>query len=147
EPNSTAPNAPLADLDSPTRHRLASVDGAEMLTLAVALGVRADQLVAGSALVPSGEVVAALRSVRPTAGRSLSDARLVRLAAASSNNATTNAASDLVRRRAEALEALRWSRAALVSAPRLSVAEITARVAARFPGVVLPPRPQLDEVL
>lgn len=139
--------AALAPLDRPTRHRLAALDAGEMVALAVDLGHRADQLVDEAPLVPSGDVVPALRSVHSGAGRRLSDARLVRLAAGASERATTNAASDLVRRDAAPVDALRWSRAALVGAPRLGLDEVTARVAARFPGVVLPPRPQLDDAL
>jgi hypothetical protein len=139
--------AVLAPLHRSARRRLAEVDPAAMTELAARLGRRADELVAEAPLVPSGEVVPALRGVAPAAGNSLSDARLVRLAGAASDDATTNAASDLVRRGAAPADALRWSRAALVSAPRLTVAEIEARVAARFPDTLLPPRPELDEAL
>jgi len=137
----------LAMLDRSVRRLLVGIDAAAMTELAVHLGRRADELVATSPLVPSGDAVPALRSIHPAAGRSLSDARLVRLAGASSDDATTNAASDLVCRAASPVDALRWSRAALVSAPRLTTGEIAARVAARFPGITLPPRPELDEVL
>ena len=143
----SAAAAALAPLDRSVRRRLASVDAAAMTELAARLGQRADELVREAPLVPSGDAVPALRGVMTSASRSLSDARLVRLAGAASDDATTNAASDLVRRSAAPVDALRWSRAALVSAPRLTVDEIAARVAARFPGTVLPPRPELDDAL
>jgi serine/threonine protein kinase len=139
--------AALAPLDRSVRRRLAAVDAATMTDLAARLGRRADELVSEAPLVPSGDAVPALRGVMAAAGRSLSDARLVRLAGAASDDATTNAASDLVRSNAAPVDALRWSRAALVSAPVLTVDEIAARVAARFPDTTLPPRPQLDEAL
>jgi hypothetical protein len=71
----------------------------------------------------------------------------VRIAAAASDRAATNAASDLVPLAMTAAEALRWSRTALVGAARFSPAEITARVAARFPATTLPVRPALDEAI
>jgi serine/threonine protein kinase len=137
----------LSTLDRSVRHQLTGVDTAGLIDLAVKVGDRADELVESSPLVPSGDAIPALRSVAPGVGRSLSDARLVRLAGAASDDATTNATSDLVRRNASPAEALRWTRAALVSANQLTVDEIAARVAARFPGVALPERPELDEVL
>jgi len=143
----TAAGEVLARLDSQMRRRLTAVDPGAAIDLAVQLGEQADALVRAEPLVPSGEALAELRSGQAAFGRSLSDARLLRLAGASSDDAMTNAAGDLVRRTASPVEALRWSRAALVSAPRLTAEEIVARVAARFPGTTLPGRPELDEVL
>ncbi len=147
EADSDAASRALSTLDRSVHHQLTGVDTAGLIDLAVKVGNRADELVESSPLVPSGDALPALRSVAPGVGRSLSDARLVRLAGAASDEATTNAASDLVRRNASPAEALRWTRAALVSAKQLTVDEIAARVAARFPGVSLPERPDLDEVL
>lgn len=118
-----------------------------LLALAVALGRRADDLVADASLVTSSDVVPALRAVRTDAGRSLSDSRLVRLAAAAADEAVANPASDLVSRRATATDALRWSRPALIGAGRLTMPIVVERVAVRFPHVVLPPRPALDVAL
>ncbi|MGY6502464.1 MAG: BREX system serine/threonine kinase PglW [Acidimicrobiales bacterium] len=144
----TAPAAEsLAAVDASVRRRLAGIDAAAMTELAVQLGQRADELVRSDVLVPSGDALSELRTVHPGAGRSLSDARLLRLAGASSDTATTNATSDLVRRTASPVDALRWSRAALVSATRLTVDEVVARVAPRFPGTTLPLRPELDDAL
>lgn len=142
-----SPAVLLGRLDRSVRRRLAGIDPAAAIDLAIQLGHRADDLVQTDALVPSGEALADLRSTQSPFGRSLSDARLLRLAGASSGEATTNAAGDLVRRTSTPIEALRWSRAALVSAPRLTVEEIVARVAARFPGTTLPVRPELDQAL
>lgn len=143
----TSPAVLLGRLDRSVRRRLAGIDPAATIDLAIQLGHRADDLVRTDALVPSGEALAELRSTQTPFGRSLSDARFLRLAGACSDEATSNAAGDLVRRTASPIEALRWSRAALVSAPRLTVEEIVARVAARFPGTTLPVRPELDQAL
>ncbi len=118
-----------------------------LITLAVALGRRADDLVADAALVTSSDTVPALRSVRTDGGRALSDSRLVRLAAACSDHAVANPGSDLVARTITPTDALRWSRPALISLPRLSVADVRDRVAVRFPHVTLPDRPELDDAL
>ncbi len=139
--------AALSRLERPVRRRLIDFDPAALTDLAAGLGARADELVAETPLVPSGDAVPALRAVHPPVGKALSDARLVRLAGAASDDAATNTASDLVRRAASPVDALRWSRAALVSATRLTVDDVTARVAARFPATVLPSRPELDEAL
>lgn len=118
-----------------------------LLDLAAALGGRADALVAQDALVPATEVVPALRAVRAQAASVLSDSRLVRLAAAASERAVANAASDLVALGAPPADALRWSRAALVGSPRLTLDDVVERVAVRFPHLQLPPRPALDDAL
>jgi serine/threonine protein kinase len=116
-----------------------------LVNLAVALGRRADELVAEAALVTSSDVVPALRGVRSDAGRALSDSRLVRLAAASSDHATANPGSDLVASAVAPVDALRWSRPSLIGSSRLTTADVRDRVAVRFPTVTLPDRPALDE--
>jgi hypothetical protein len=103
--------------------------------------------VAGSSLVSSSDAVPALRNVRTELGRTLSDSRLVRLAAAASDHAASNPGSDLVALGISAAEALRWSRPALVGAARLSRPEIAERIAVRFPDLRLPDRPALDDAL
>lgn len=122
-------------------------DPEALLSLAVALGGRADDLVRDAVLVPSSEAVPALRSVRTAAGRRLSDSRLVRLAAAASGSAVANPASELVARTAGPVDALRWSRSALIGVSPLTPAALAERVAVRFPHVELPPRPALDDAL
>jgi serine/threonine protein kinase len=134
-------------LDVELSHQLATFASIPLLDLAVALGRRADELVGPLTMVPSSDAVPALRSVRSAAGRSLSDARLVRLAAAASDFAITNAASDLVPVGIPPVEAVRWSRTSLVGAAQLSERDVIARVGARFPGVVIPTRPELDGLL
>lgn len=129
------------------RHRLASFDAVSLIDLAVALGRRADELVADEELVVSSDALPALRAVRSAAGASLSDARLVRLAAAASDHAATNAASDLIPVQVSAEAALRWSRPLLVGARSLTPAELRDRVAIRFPHVTLPDRPALDAAI
>jgi serine/threonine protein kinase len=125
----------------------AAYDPTALLELAVALGTRANALVADSVVVASSDAVPALRRIRTAAGRALSDSRLVRLAAAASDSAVANSASDLVAVSVTAVDALRWSRPILIGSARLTVVEITDRVAVRFPNVVLPGRPALDDAL
>jgi len=124
-----------------------SFDADALVTLAVALGRRADDLVAETALVTSSDVVPALRGLRTDAGRALSDSRLVRLAAAASDHAAANAGSDLFALAVAPADALRWSRPALIGSPRLAVGDVRDRVAVRFPTVSLPDRPALDDSL
>lgn len=142
-----ADDAPAVVLDPTAVQQLGGINPAPLIDLAVALGGRADELVATNSLVSSTEAVAALRAVRSEAGRSLSDARLVRLAAAASDCAATNAASDLVPLGASAVDALRWSRTSLIGSAQLREDEIAARVGSRFPAASLPTRPELDELI
>lgn len=138
----------LADLGDDASHLLAGFNPAALTDLAVTLGNKADELVQASGdVVPSTDAVPALRSVRTDAGRALSDSRLVRLAVAASDDASTNSASDLVPLDLSPVDALRWTRSALIASTRLTVDELAERVAGRFPSVVLPERPQLDSVL
>lgn len=140
-------HALIDSLDPPVQRALAAVDSSAAIDLAVRLGARADILVATAPLVSSGDALADFRSLGSPFTRSLSDSRVLRLAGAASDDAMTNPAGDLVRRNASPVEALRWSRAAIISAPRLTAEEIEARVVARFPHVSLPGPPQLDQLL
>lgn len=153
----------LSELGAETLHLLTGFNPAALTDLATTLGQRADELVSATSdqptlgaaptdatsgtVVPSTDAVPALRALRTDVGRVLSDSRLVRLAVAASDNAATNSASDLVPLDLSPVDALRWSRNALISSTRLSVAELTDRVSGRFPTVTLPPRPELDSVL
>ncbi len=121
-------------------------DGAALLGFAAALGLRADELLDGQVLVPATDAVPALRAV-PADGTPITDGRLVRLAAASSQTAAANAASDLVPRTPDPDAVLRWTRAGLVGAEQLTPDALTTRVRARFPTVDLPPRPELDALV
>lgn len=140
-------SARAVTLDPTAVQQLGAVNPAPLIDLAVALGGRADELVAANSLVSSTDAVPALRAVRADAGHTLSDARLVRLAAAASDRAATNAASDLVPLGASAVDALRWSRTSLIGSATLREEELATRVAARFPAASLPTRPQLDELV
>lgn len=143
--NATADSSLAAQLADATNHtNLAGFDADALLDAAVALGRRADELVADGNPVPSSDVVPALRAVRRDVSSSFSDARLVRLAVAASDDAATNVASDLFRVAIAPEDALRWCRSTLIAHDRLSLVELADRVGARFPGVVLPPRPALD---
>ena len=134
-------------LDPELRERLARFDAEALLGSATALGRRADALVSANALVPSSDAVPALRALWGRDELALSDARLVRLAAAASGDAGANLASDLFLLRIEPIAALRWVRPALVNADRLTPEGLGARVRDRFPAVGLPERPELDALL
>jgi serine/threonine protein kinase len=134
-------------VDTADAHRLGAFDPTPRIDLAVALGKRADELVGPGALVSSSDAVPALRGVRTDVGQSLSDSRLVRLAAAASDLAAANTASDLLPLDLTAEHALRWSRPALIGSRRLTPDELATRVQVRFPGVALPTRPELDAAL
>lgn len=145
------PDAPVAVRRAGRRTVLALDDSAVgadvLLDLAIRLGRRADALVDRDALVSASEVVPALRAVSHDGAGSLSDSRLVRLAAAASERAVANAASDLVARSAPPAAALRWCRATLVGSGRLTLDDVVERVAMRFPLLQLPPRPALDDAM
>lgn len=137
----------LGTLDRDVAHRLAGFTATPLVDLAVTLGGRADELVGATTVVPSSDAVPALRTSSAGAANDLSDARLVRLAVAASDTAAVNHASDLVPLTPSPVDALRWSRTAIISAPRLTADELATRVAARFPGAALPERPELDDVI
>lgn len=126
---------------------LSGFDPDALLAMAVAVGHKADELVATSKLVSSSDAVPALRALRTEANRALSDARLVRLAAAAGSQAVANAASDLVALDTTPEQALSWSRQVLAPSRRFTADELAERVAVRFPQVTLPPRPQLDQAI
>lgn len=139
-------------IDQAQARGFAGLDVGDLLGAAVALGRKADELLttaehAEQSVVPAADAVPALRAAAGDAGIHLSDARLVRLATAASSQATTNAASDLVPRAIDPVDAVRWSRRSLVTSTRLSIDDVHSRVAGRFPHVDVPGRPELDEVL
>jgi hypothetical protein len=104
-------------------------------------------LAAYADVVPQERAVPPLRSVSAPPGVTLSDGRLLRLAASCSQGVGVSSALELYPVDLEPVRALRLTRQSLAAAEALSVDEIHSRVQARFPQAQLPTRPELDRVL
>jgi hypothetical protein len=89
-----------------------------------------------------------LRQVAPPKATSgLSDARLVRLAAAASAHAAVSSRQELYPRGMDADRAVKLSQGALLGAQRLEIDQIRDRVSSRYPEAApLPGRPALDDL-
>ncbi len=113
------------------------------------LGRKADQLVHQDPLPSAATVASALRGISLPEGLSpLSETRLVRLAAAASQESAVSSRLDLYPRGMSAERALRLSANGLLAGGEITPAEIVARIATRFPEAErLPDRPALDELL
>ncbi len=123
-------------------------DGAALAAYATALGDRADEaLRLADDVVPQDRAVSVLREVAAPDGVALTDGRLVRLAAASSQTAGVSTGLELYPTALDPVRAVRLVRPGLAAAEKLTVDDIHDRVGARFPLVTLPDRPALDEVL
>ncbi|WP_285505844.1 BREX system serine/threonine kinase PglW [Actinokineospora sp. NBRC 105648] len=116
----------------------------EMADYAVALGKRADQLVADQDSLPGAvAVVRELRAVAPPEGLpALADTRLVGLAARMSKNAAGSPRLELYPRELDLARALRLSQAAagVRRDPGISPHDLIAKVRARFPDLNVPSR-------
>ncbi len=123
----------------------------ELTDYAVRLGHTADVLIAtppDEPLPSPARVVERLRRVGPPAAAGLSDARLVRLAAAASKQAVVSSRLELYPRGMEPLRALKLSHGALAGVRELSEADLRSRVVSRYPQASpLPSRPALDDLL
>ncbi len=121
----------------------------DLADYAARLGRAADELAAEDPLVPPTRVLERLRAVRAPSGVDpLPDARLVRLAAASSQTAAVSSKQELYPYGMDASRALKLSQQALLGARRLTVEEIRSRVVGRYPEAArLPDRPALDDLL
>ena len=121
----------------------------ELASYAIQLGQLADQLAIEDPLVPSARVLQRLREVAQPVGTSLlTDARLLRLAAAASKNAAVSSRQELYRRGMDAARAIKLSQGAIYGVPTLTVAMIRDRVSGRYPEAApVPDRPQLDTLL
>ena len=113
------------------------------------LGRTADQLAEQDPLVAPARVVEKLRSIQPREqGENITDARLVRMAVAVSQNAALSSRQELYPRGMDALRTLKLSQAALLGVRRLTVDEIRERVNGRYPQAApLPDRIDLDKLL
>jgi len=121
----------------------------ELASYALQLGQLADQLAIEDPLVPPARVIQRLREVAQPAGTLLlTDARLLRLAAAASKNAAVSSRQELYPRGMDAARAIKLSQGAIYGVPTLTVAMIRDRVSGRYPEAApVPDRPQLDTLL
>jgi serine/threonine protein kinase len=123
-------------------------DGQALAAYAANLGFRADELVAFQAdVIPQDRAVPPLRSVSAPAGVTLSDGRLLRLAASCSQQVGVSSALELYPIDLDPVRAIRLTRQSLAAAQELSVDDVRSRVQARFPQAQVPSRPELDRVL
>jgi hypothetical protein len=118
----------------------------DLAAYASRLGQRADRLADEDPLASPARVLETLRQVAPPKATSgLSDARLVRLAAAASAHATVSSRQELYPRGMDADRAIKLSQGALLGAQRLEIDQIRDRVSSRYPEAApLPGRPALD---
>jgi serine/threonine protein kinase len=126
------------------------VDPDELAAYVELLGGRADELAEADPLLSPARVVEELREVPlPDGLDPLSEARLVRLAAAASTRAAASSRLELYPRGMAAGRALRLGQGALLGARAgLTTGEVHDRVRARFPDAQgLPGRPDLDGLL
>jgi serine/threonine protein kinase len=116
---------------------------------AAALGQEADQIAKSDPLIPPVRVVEMLRQVPlPPEAEPLSDARMIRLAAAASQSAAVSSRQEIYPRRMEAGRAIKLSHGGLVGVRFLTPDQIRQRVNSRYPmAAPLPARPQLDKLL
>ncbi|MCE2484099.1 MAG: BREX system serine/threonine kinase PglW [Desulfurellaceae bacterium] len=120
----------------------------ELAAYASRLGNQADSLAKEDPLVSPAWVLERLRKIQPPTGApTLSDSRLVQLAAAASRHAAVSSRQELYPRGMDAARALKLSQGALYVG-KLSVQELHARVQSRYPEAAkLLDRPELDAVL
>lgn len=121
----------------------------ELAVYAARLADEADVLADEDPLVPPTRVVQRLREIPlPAEATVLTDARLVRLAAAASKHAAVSSRQELYPRGMDAARAIKLSQGALYGVPFLTVQQIRDRVCGRYPeAAALPDRPTLDELL
>ena len=123
-------------------------DGQALAAYAAGLGAKADELIAWQAdVIPQDRALPMLRAVGAPPGVTLSDGRLLRLAASCSQGVGVSSALELYPLDLDPVRALRLTRQSLAAAEQLSVEDVRSRVQARFPLAQLPDRPELDRVL
>ena len=131
------------------RDRVIIATTQDLADYAVRLGREADDLAAEDPLVPPARVLERLRAIAAPAGpEPLTDARLVRLAAISSQIAAVSSRQELYPQGMDAARALKLSAGALLGVGVLTVEEIRQRVSSRYPEAApLPDHPALDSFL
>lgn len=130
-------------------HRLLVAVNQELANYASQLGEVADQIADQDPLVPPARTIQRLREIPlPPGTEPLLDARLVRLAAASSFRAAVSSRQELYPRGMNAARALKLSQGALYGVRSLTVQQIRDRVSSRYKEAApLPDRPALDSLL
>jgi serine/threonine protein kinase len=123
--------------------------GEELADYAEALGQLADECADAFELLSPTRVLERIRAVpAPEASVMLGNARLLRLAAAVSQNAALSSRAELYPIGMKAERALELAQGALLGSRALKVADVQARVQGRYPAAEpLPGRPQLDELV
>lgn len=129
--------------------RLLIARNQELAEYASQLGDVADQIADEDPLVPPVRTIQRLREVTlPTGVEVFSDTRVLRLAAAASQQAAVSSRQELYPRGMDAMRALKLSQAALYGVQALTVQQIRDRVSSRYPEAApLLDRPALDRVL
>lgn len=127
----------------------AELDGERLADYAEQLGKRADELAAAYPLPAPSRVIESLRVIRPPANApTLSDDRLLRLAAAASETAAVSSRQELYPRGMPPERALKLAQGALLGARDLTVEQLRQRVSGRYPlAAPLPDRPALDTLI
>ncbi|MGK7952972.1 MAG: BREX system serine/threonine kinase PglW [Xenococcaceae cyanobacterium] len=111
------------------------------------LGEVADKLAASDPLLSPAKAIQQLRDI-PTNIETLSDTRLLRLAAAASTHAAISSRQELYPRNMDGSRALKLSQGALFGVHNLTIEQIRDRVRSRYPEAApLPSRPLLDRLL
>ncbi|MEU8004185.1 BREX system serine/threonine kinase PglW [Catellatospora sp. NPDC049111] len=126
----------------------ATITADDLLKYAIELGMRATELAAAQPLPTRQRTAEELRQIVPPGGMPvLSEARLVQLAVAASNDrAAVNAAGQLYPVGMPAAQAVRLSAGSLIG--QFSQEKLRSRVSSRFPRAeALPDRPALDDLL
>jgi len=121
----------------------------DLADYAFRLGDLADKLAAEDPLVSPQRVLQRLREVSPPGGAPLlTDARLVRLAAAASRLAALSSRQELYPSGMDPARAIKLSQGALYGVASLTVQEVRERVGSRYPEAApLPGPPVLDRLL
>ncbi len=121
---------------------------AELAAYALRLGDLADRMADEDPLVTPNRVGERLREVPAPKEVVLTDARLLRLAAAASAHAVISGKQELYPYRLPALRALKLSQGAIGGVARLSIEQLQERVRSRYAEAEpLPGRPTLDRLL
>ncbi|MBR9910594.1 MAG: BREX system serine/threonine kinase PglW [Gammaproteobacteria bacterium] len=123
--------------------------GEELADYASDLGVLADECAQQQPLLSPVRALEKIRAVpSPESFIGLSNHRLLRLAAAASQNSALSSRAEFYPRGMPAKMALELAQGALLGSKALAIADLHARVAGRYPAAeLLPGRPQLDEMV
>jgi len=123
--------------------------GEELADFAEALGQLADECAEQQPLLSPARALERIRALSaPDAFAALSNHRLLRLAVATSQGASLSSRAEFYPKGMPADRSLELAQGALLGTPKLTVAEIQARIQGRYPEAQpLPGRPQLDALL